>query len=268
MARNMSAAIAHSFTNSPNWLHYLESCPSTNRWAIEQLDQLESGAVVFTQQQTHGRGQQGRIWYAPPGVLTLSVVLHIPTTQLSGFSLIAGLAVIDAVEELIPDLDHQLRLKWTNDVWLNGRKLAGILCEGVTHGADTKLVVGIGLNRCAEFSNLKDRILKDRMNPISLHEVASVPDQFTFLDRIRDHLLNVVTPLQSSKDSHQSILLSLLSTLRDRDALFGHIITIELPQEKVTGEAVGIDDRGCLQVQLPDQTIRTFTSGHVSKIEG
>ncbi|MGV0027769.1 biotin--[acetyl-CoA-carboxylase] ligase [Phormidesmis priestleyi] len=258
------SAIVHFSKNVPDWLHWLESCPSTNRWAIEHLNQLESGAVIFTQQQTHGRGQHGRIWYAPPGVLTLSVVLHIPTSQLSGFSLIAGLAVVNAVEELILDLDHQLRLKWTNDIWLNGQKLAGILCEGVTQGDDTKLVVGIGLNRCADFSELKDVI-----NPISLHEVASVPDEFAFLDRIRHHLLKVIEPLQSLEYSqNQSLLLSLLSDLRDRDALLGHIVTIELHEEKVTGEAVGIDDRGGLLLRLPDQSIRAFTSGHVSKIEG
>jgi BirA family biotin operon repressor/biotin-[acetyl-CoA-carboxylase] ligase len=264
MARNMSAAIVHSLTDSPKWLHWLESCPSTNRWAIEHLTLLEPGAVVFTQQQTHGRGQHERVWYAPPGVLTMSVVLDVPVMQLSGFSLIAGLAVINAVEELIPDLQHQLRLKWTNDVWLNGRKLAGILCEGVTHGANTKLVVGIGLNRCADFVELKERI-----NPISLHEVALVPDEFAFLDRIRDHLIKIVKPLQSLEHSqNQSIELSLLSDLRDRDVLLGHVVTIELHEESVTGEAVGIDDRGCLLLRLPDQTIRAFTSGHVSKIEG
>ncbi|KAM3108432.1 biotin--[acetyl-CoA-carboxylase] ligase [Phormidesmis sp. 146-33] len=249
--------------DAPSWLHWLESCPSTNRWAIEHLTQLESGAVVFTQQQTQGRGQHGRTWYAPPGVLTLSVVLHIPTSQLSGLSLIAGLAVIYAVEELIPDLDHQLRLKWPNDIWLNQRKLAGLLCEGVTQGDYTKLVVGVGLNRCADFSKLKEMI-----NPISLHEVVAVPDEFDFLDRIRAHLLKITTPWQSLQYSqNQSILQSLLSDLRDRDALLGHTVTIELHGETVTGKAVGINDRGCLLVKLADQSIRSFTSGHVSQIE-
>lgn len=250
--------------NSPPWLHCLESCESTNTWAIAHLGTLAHGDVVFTARQTQGRGQRGRVWYAPPGVLTLSVVLdRLAAAQLAGFSLLAGLAMIYAIEEVMPSLQNQLKLKWTNDILLNGRKLAGILCEGVTIANHTQLVVGIGLNRQADFSNI-DQIDDSILKPISLHEVASVPDEFIFLDRIRYYLLQATGLLQSSQHSQKhSILQSLLPTLRDRDALLGHSITLELPQERVTGEAAGLDDRGCLLLRLPDQTIRSFLSAHV-----
>lgn len=242
----------------PGWLHWLESCPSTNTWAIEHLDQLQHGTVVFTPQQTAGRGQHHRIWYAPPGVLTLSVILdRIASDQLPGLSLLAGLALIYAIEDLMPRLKNQLRLKWTNDVLLNRRKLAGILCEGVTHRrADgTKLVVGIGLNRCADFSEVDAKI----GHPLSLHEVGLVPDALAFLERIRHYLLQTAGLLQTSPRA----LATLLPALRDRDALLGEALTIELPHEQVSGEAVGIDDRGCLRLRLHDGTIRAFSSGHI-----
>lgn len=247
---------------NPDWLHRLESCPSTNTWALDHLSDLEHGAVVLTQQQTNGRGQHGRIWYAPPGVLTLSVVLdRLPAAQLSGFSLIAGLAVIYAIEDLIPSLRNQLRLKWTNDVLLHDRKLAGILCEGVTSRTQdgTKLVVGIGLNYCADFS-----AIESMGYPISLHEVTAVPDQGLLIDRLRYYLLQTAGLLQSSERSPtQPILVSLLPALRDRDALLGQSVTIELSDNRVTGEAIGIDDQGCLRLRLLDGTIRSFNAGHI-----
>ncbi|MCY7277280.1 MAG: biotin--[acetyl-CoA-carboxylase] ligase [Phormidesmis sp. CAN_BIN44] len=258
----MSAAI----DPLPNWLKCLEVCPSTNTWAIEHLAQLDHGTVIFTRHQTQGRGQNGRVWYSPPGVLTLSVVLdRIPTAQLSGFSLIAGLAVIYAIEDLIPGLQNQLRLKWTNDIWLDDRKLAGILCEGVTSNvcSGTTLVIGIGLNYQADFSNLDIQSVK---NPISLHEVIPVvPGEFFLIERLRHYLLQLVGLLQSS--IYSSRYSDLLSMVRDRDALLGKQITIELFGEQISGEAIGINDRGRLQLRLFDGTIRTFISGHIIFVE-
>ncbi len=250
----------------PPWLKHLEECSSTNAWAIEHLSDLDHGTVVFTRHQTHGRGQQGRIWHSPPGVLTLSVVLdQLPAAQLPQFSLIAGLAVIYAIEDLIPSLQNQLRLKWTNDVWLSDRKLAGILCEGVTSGMNngTKLVVGIGFNYQADFSHLDSQTVK---NPISLHEVVSVlPNEYFLIEKLRSYLLQLAGLIQSSIHSSRSS--DLLSVVEERDALLGKFITIETSQEQISGEAIGIDDQGCLRLRLPDDTVRTFMSGHVAFIQ-
>ncbi len=251
-----------TFNPLPPWLKWQDACPSTNTWAIEHLAQLDHGTVVFTRHQTHGRGQHGRKWHSPPGVLTLSVVLdRLPAAQLPQFSLIAGLAVIYAVEDLIPRLQSQLRLKWTNDVWLHDRKLAGILCEGITNGVTnrTKLVIGVGLNYQADFSSLEITPLK---NPISLHEVVPIiPDEHSLIEKLRYYLLQLAGIMQSS--IHSSQFSNLLSVVRERDALLGRFITIETSQEQISGEAIGIDDRGCLRLRLSDGTIRTFMSGHI-----
>ena len=246
-----------------NWLHWLDSCPSTNTWALDRLHELSHGDVVFTPRQTAGRGQQGRTWYSPPGVLTASFVLdQILAVRLPGFSLAAGLATIYAVEDLMPDLQEQLRLKWPNDVLLNGRKLAGILCEGVTTGAETKVVVGIGLNRCADFVGLSSHL----QNPISLHQAAAVvPDEVSLLAHLRHYLLQTAGLMRlGTQHSQVAIGLSaLLPMLRHRDALIGNPITLNLIGEQVSGQAAGIDDRGWLLLRLPDGTLHAFSSGHV-----
>ncbi len=259
-------------TNPPQWLHWLESCPSTNTWALaHNLDgsversRLEHGDVVFTQQQTAGRGQHGRTWYAPPGVLTASIILDsIPAAHLPTLSLAAGLAVIYAIEDLLPSSEGLLRLKWPNDVLWQGRKLAGILCEASTTGAVGRAVVGIGLNRHVDF----DQAGLDASavgQPMSLHQISPiVPDEISLLERLRHYLLQTAGLLRSDKHTHNSTGLSvLLPALRSRDALIGHPITIQLDGVEISGEAAGINDRGHLLLQLPKGEVRSFVSGHI-----
>ncbi len=114
----------------PHWLHQLETCPSTNRWAMEHLHFLNHGDAAFTRRQTDGRGQYGRSWQSPQGVLTATFVLqNFPMARVHLLSLVAGLAVIDTLETLMPDLHGIPKLKWTNDILIRGRKVSGILCE-------------------------------------------------------------------------------------------------------------------------------------------
>lgn len=252
--------------NLPLWLHRLETCPSTNTWAMSRIKALKHGDVVFTRRQTAGRGQRDRIWYAPAGVLTASFVLDsIPGAQLPGLSLAAGLAVIYAVEDLLVNLRDTLRLKWPNDIWIEKRKLAGILCEATTDGkGSSSAVVGIGLNHRADFtqSELDARAIA---NVISLHQVCDrIPDELSLLERLRHYLLQASAILsRSDRPLESSGLTSLLPELRHRDGLRDRTITLELPDGNISGQAAGIDAFGRLLVRLPNGQVRTFTSGRV-----
>lgn len=249
----------------PAWLHWLASCPSTNSWAIAHLTQLQHGDVVYTPQQTAGRGQHGRVWHSPPGVLTASFVLeHIPVAQLPVISLGAGLSVIYAVEDLLPTLQDTLRLKWSNDVLLNGRKLAGILCEATANGIMGRVVVGIGLNCHVDFeqAGLDASAIGQAM---SLHQVSAiVPEPLPLLERLRHYLLQTAGLLKPEQNTHESAgLTALLPALRNRDALLGHSIIVDTGKEQVAGVAAGISDRGYLLLQLPNGEVRSFVSGHI-----
>jgi BirA family transcriptional regulator, biotin operon repressor / biotin---[acetyl-CoA-carboxylase] ligase len=258
--------------NLPGWLHWLDQCPSTNTWALAHLSQLEHGAILFTRKQTAGRGQRGRTWQAPSGVLTFSIVLeNIPLEQLPGLSLVAGLAVIYALEDLMPDVQGRLSIKWPNDVLFEGRKLAGILCESVVNSAtaEGKVVVGIGLNRFVDFTQIFPDPQLSR-TAISLHKIANpVPDEFSLLQQIRHYLLQTAGLLCLQENSIQagSGLMKLLPSLRQRDALLGHSITVELLDESISGEAAGLSDCGFLLLRLPDGTQRAFASGHITMID-
>jgi BirA family biotin operon repressor/biotin-[acetyl-CoA-carboxylase] ligase len=103
------------------------------------------GSVVLTDHQTAGRGRHGRPWIAPAGTaLLFSVVLRpaLPVSRWPEIPLVAGCAVAEALEAVAP---VSARLKWPNDVLVGGRKLAGILAEGVA-GVLPLIILGIGVN--------------------------------------------------------------------------------------------------------------------------
>ena len=120
---------------------------------------MPDGTAVVADQQTRGRGRGGRSWWMPPGrALAISLALHpgCDAREMGTLPLVAGLALAEALETLAASADSvpgtrlpgarlRARLKWPNDVLVNGRKLAGILLESRSV-AEPVVVVGIGVN--------------------------------------------------------------------------------------------------------------------------
>lgn len=103
--------------------------------------------LLVAEHQTHGRGRMGRSWHATPGAsLTFSLSLPLAPADWSGLSLVVGCAVAEALEPLAEGQIPRLALKWPNDLWLDGRKLGGVLIETVQAGGQRMAVVGVGLN--------------------------------------------------------------------------------------------------------------------------
>ncbi len=122
-------------------IHY-DSIGSTNDEAFRLAREGAShGTVVTARTQTAGRGRTGRGWQSPPGNLYLSVLLRLslPSARVAEVSFVAALAVAETVDAFVP---RRVRLKWPNDVLVDGAKIAGILIEQ----ADGVAVLGIGVN--------------------------------------------------------------------------------------------------------------------------
>jgi BirA family biotin operon repressor/biotin-[acetyl-CoA-carboxylase] ligase len=123
--------------------HSLTSTQTVARaWAAEGAPE---GAAVLADHQTEGRGRQGRRWTTPPGTaLLFSVILHpaLPLARWPEIPLAAGCAVAEGLEAVAP---VSAKLKWPNDVLVDGWKLAGILAEGVA-GVAPHVVLGVGVN--------------------------------------------------------------------------------------------------------------------------
>jgi BirA family transcriptional regulator, biotin operon repressor / biotin---[acetyl-CoA-carboxylase] ligase len=182
------------------------------------------GTVVTAAEQTEGRGRQGRTWTAPPGkALLYSAIVRPLEERHIALPLAVPLAVCDAVEELAPGT--KCSVKWPNDIWLEGRKLAGVLIEA--RPQDGWAVIGVGLNltiSADEFpADLRDTAIS--LFPPNPHTAAEV---------LSRHLNRWVKAEQGE----------ILATWRQRDALRGR----EVSWDGGSGVADGIDDRGYLVV--------------------
>src|SRR5215470_4362918 len=128
-------------------LYLFGQVSSTNR-VLKQLavSGAAEGTVVLAETQTAGRGRMGQPWFSPPGVNLYASVLFrgaLTLGQAPVFSLIAGLALTDAVAEF----GAQPTIKWPNDVLIDGRKVGGSLVEcAAREGRVEYLILGIGVN--------------------------------------------------------------------------------------------------------------------------
>ena len=120
---------------------------STNQYLLERIEQLSSGDACVAEYQTAGRGRRGRYWASPFGCnLYLSLYWHLdqgPAAAM-GLSLVAGIVIAETLNKLS---GSNIKVKWPNDLYLNEKKLAGILIEMIGKTGDAAhIVIGIGLN--------------------------------------------------------------------------------------------------------------------------
>jgi len=215
-----------------------------------------SGTLHIADLQTKGRGRHGNTWSSPRAAenLLFSVLIR-PRMQLdraSCFTLAVGLAVRDAVQ---PHLAEAVGIKWTNDVYVAGRKLAGILVESQLRGDQlSALVVGIGLN-------VHMLVLPE--------EIAHLATSLALLESpclARETLLvDILAALEKRTAQYQAHgLPGILVELREHDAIIGKRVRVLGHQ----GIARGISDTGALLLELesPGQLLE-LTNGLVEVIE-
>ena len=132
---------------SINEVRYLPECGSTNAYVKEHFEEFGPVAAVYTENQTAGRGRLGRSWVNAEGkALYYTVAIKEPLAQPATLPLLASLAVRRQLQ-LRYGVDCQI--KWPNDLLLNGKKIVGILCEGVSYGYQQQgrgILCGIGIN--------------------------------------------------------------------------------------------------------------------------
>jgi BirA family biotin operon repressor/biotin-[acetyl-CoA-carboxylase] ligase len=126
-------------------VYHFPSLPSTQQAARKEAGRgAPEGTVIIADEQTAGRGRLGRAWLSPEGSVSVSVLLYPDIAGLPYLIMIASLAVARSIEAVT---GLEARLKWPNDVLVNGRKVAGILVEsGMKSKAVDYAVIGMGIN--------------------------------------------------------------------------------------------------------------------------
>jgi len=215
--------------------------------ARAQAGEDVEGVALFTEDQTEGRGRQGRSWSAVPrSQILLSVgvdTTDVPSETWGLLSLAAGVAVVEAVVEVA---GVQAALKWPNDVLVGTGKLAGILAEvAAPGGAAPVIVVGIGVNVSLAADELPDPVA------VSLRSLGvAQPDR----QRLAAALLNRLHARIAEWRVGGNV--ELLAVYRKHSATLGQSVRAELPGgREVLGQATDIDGNGSLLIDSADGVV-------------
>ncbi len=236
-------------------LSYRESTASTNADACGAAEAgCEEGSVYCSDAQTGGRGRLTRAWFSPPGVnLYFSLVLRpgVAVERAASLPLVAGIAVAAAVAGVDPSLAP--RVKWPNDIVVNGRKVCGVLCEMQT-GSDGRLrhiVAGVGINVNLEARDLPAEL---RRTATSLRiETGRAFDRAALLAEILNGFEGRYELWQARGFA------ALAGEMAQYDALFGGEVTIRQGRETLAGTACGVQDDGALKVKTAHGVVPVYS---------
>lgn len=240
--------------------------PSLAAFSVEILPEIDSTnselmrraragrtepSLLVAEQQTAGRGRMGRAWQSNEGdSLTFSFGMNFSPASWEGLSLAVGVSV---AQSLSPPNDEPIALKWPNDLWWQGRKLAGILIETASvHDAKQQerfAVIGIGIN-------IKTRAFDANLStpPAWLQEISPSSNPQTALERLFLPLLGDLLEFERAGFAAFS------SRFAARDGLHGLDITLSDGRH---GRAQGVDGSGALLVHT-SQGVQRVASQEVS----
>ncbi|WP_309143300.1 bifunctional biotin--[acetyl-CoA-carboxylase] ligase/biotin operon repressor BirA [Microbulbifer okhotskensis] len=228
---------------------------STNSLLLEQMEEGRGHAVaVLAERQSAGRGRRGRNWISPYGSsISLSVGWEFSggVQGLEGLSLAVGVAVAGALQRFsVPGV----RLKWPNDIWCQGRKLAGVLLELKGDLTDRcSVVIGIGLNSglCAKTAGEIDQPWAD------LQEVSPGVTRNELAAAILSELLALLASYsQRGFEFYRDAWLAL-------DQFSGQPVRLQSGSLSWTGTAAGVDESGALVLNMEDGQ-KSFHGGEIS----
>ena len=241
-------------------IYAYQSVKSTNDVARELAEQgAHEGTIVVADRQTKGRGRLGRSWHSPAGTgIYLSILLRpgFSPERAPGLSIMTGLALAITLERYCR---HRVKLKWPNDLWIGGKKAAGILTElSAERGRIEYVVVGVGINvnqRRADF-------------PEDLRASATSIRLATRRKQSRVRLLAEFLKSFEHEYAHYSKkgLRPSAKRLTRYSALLGANIRLAYGPRVLEARVVKIDAEGRLVIEHGGE-IRTVSSGEVSVIK-
>jgi BirA family biotin operon repressor/biotin-[acetyl-CoA-carboxylase] ligase len=223
-------------------IHYVPVLESTNSFARELAEKGEAeGALVIAERQTRGRGRLERQWHSPSGVNLLFSVLFRPQFSLERVFSLTMLVASSAVDAIRETTGLNTLIKWPNDIYSNGKKMAGILAEFyANHRAIEYVVVGTGINVNWD--------LRDQ--PELQHSATSVMNEAGY-PFSRVVLLSCI--LETLEKNYRLLLKGNDAIIRDQwnrhSMVIGRDVLIDPQGEKKRATVTGIDRNGALLIE-------------------
>jgi len=227
---------------------------STNQYLLERMNELQSGDACIAEYQQAGRGRRGRQWFSPFGAnLYMSMYWRLeqgPAAAM-GLSLVIGIVIAETLQQLGA---QNVRVKWPNDLYLQDRKLAGILVEltGKT-GDAAQIVMGAGINlamRGAEAAQINQ-------GWINLQEAGIEIDRNDLAAKLINSLREALPLFE--RDG----LAPFTERWKALDNFFNRPVKLLIGEREIHGIARGIDKQGGLLLEQ-DGEVKSWVGGEIS----
>lgn len=236
-----------------------DTLASTNATAREKAMLGASDmTVILAEHQSGGRGRMQRAFHSPEGTgIYMSVIVRRPMTARDATQItpLAAVATAQAIESMI---HRPVGIKWVNDIYLDGKKVCGILCEGAVEPGTRQLqyaVIGIGVNVATPKEDFPEEIR---------HVAGSIFDGDVEVEHLRDRLIGEILERLANLLNRQDPTLC-LSEYRRRSIVAGRDVTVHsFDGSTRTARVLEIDDKYRLVVRYDNGEIAALDSGEVS----
>ncbi|APC13919.1 MULTISPECIES: bifunctional biotin--[acetyl-CoA-carboxylase] ligase/biotin operon repressor BirA [Providencia] len=231
---------------------------STNQYMLERIPSLKSGDTCLAEYQSAGRGRRGRQWVSPFGCnLYLSMYWKLdqgPAAAI-GLSLVVGIVIAETLNKISQE---KVKVKWPNDLYMNDKKLAGILVEltGKT-GDAAHIIIGIGINIGMNKNNIESS------NTIT-QEWSSLRDEVEDIER-NELSVNIIKALRESLVIFENEgLKPFLDRWFKLDNFLNRDVKLLIGNDIITGVERGINEQGALLLQKNNGEIIPYIGGEIS----
>ena len=230
---------------------YCHRCIGSTNEEAKKLaaDGASHGTVVISEEQTNGRGRRGRSFHSPAGTgLYMSIILR---PEMLGDEVMYTVAAAVAVREVIARYNARASIKWVNDIYIEKKKVCGILCEAISDlesGSVSAVICGIGINLTSPRGGFPDE-LKDKAGALDNDNISRAKISAEVIDSLLDVLEHTPDKLIEQYSNHMM--------------LTGKEIYYARGSESLRATVVGVDGTGGLIVRCDGGVCEILRSGEV-----
>jgi BirA family transcriptional regulator, biotin operon repressor / biotin---[acetyl-CoA-carboxylase] ligase len=233
-----------------------QTVTSTNTLAKELAAQgAKEGTVIIAREQTEGRGRMGRSFYSPNSSGIYFTIIVRPTLNLEDSLLITTATAVAVAQAMEAVAKVKAEIKWVNDIFVEGKKVCGILTEASINfesGGLEYAVVGIGIN-------VATRDFPQEIQSVAGSLFIDKPGDAPVTSMLVANILNNISQCMNSLSDKRY-----LEEYRKRSFLIGKDIYVIKGNNTIPAKALDIDDKARLVVEYEDKTREALSSGEVS----
>jgi len=234
----------------------LDSVESTNNYVAEQLEsgRMADGTVIMAVHQYAGRGQRGNTWEMQPGLdLAMSIPLRPKWVEMSGAFLLNKAIALSVRSAIAEQVQRKVRIKWPNDILIDGMKVAGILIEMSWQGSSCqRAICGIGVN----LSSKRQGVTEGATSILDFGVQISTEDMCDSICKWADYFIDIC-----AKNQAKEITSSYHSALAWRDEV--HLFSIG--EERKRMKVIDVDNQGRLILE-DDKGQMAFAHGAIKRV--